>query len=269
VLPVLRLPGLSHPVTTYNLVLALYFVVALGMTLRLAVRRDVDGGLVVALFVLCVPAALVGARLLDVLEYRAHYPTWRALVWPRGGSSIYGAFFAAALVAVVVLRRRGAPVLAVLDAGAPAAALGEAATRIACFLNGCCYGVEWHGPLAVRFPRESFAFADQQALGLVAGSAAASLPVHPVQLYSAAAMAITTVLLVRLLRRGHPDGTVVAAFLLAYGVLRLLVAPLRVEALGTMKAFSLAFVAAGGLGLALAARTGGARRVAARAEPAG
>jgi len=35
--------------------------------------------------------------------------------------------------------------------------LGEAMTRVGCFLNGCCYGVPWNGALAVVFPRESFA----------------------------------------------------------------------------------------------------------------
>jgi len=44
--------------------------------------------------------------------------------------------------------------------------------------NGCCYGIPWNSPLAIVFPRESFAYHDQIARGLLPPGALHSLPVN-------------------------------------------------------------------------------------------
>jgi phosphatidylglycerol:prolipoprotein diacylglycerol transferase len=100
--------------------------------------------------------------------------------------------------------RRFADVVAV-----PALAF-MAVIRIGCFLAGCCFGdvsghadevarigdaglrlqvqtvdwlSRWQVPWAARFPAGSFAQEQHVALGMIEPGAAASLPVHPVQLY--------------------------------------------------------------------------------------
>jgi phosphatidylglycerol:prolipoprotein diacylglycerol transferase len=256
-LPTLHLLG--RHVVTYDLLLTLYLAVALLLTMRLARRGGTPPRVVLGVFALAAPAGLLGARLLDALEYPDRYPDAAALVGPGAGSSIFGAFVVAGATAAVYLRLRGVSCLRVLDAGAPAMALGEAVTRIGCFLNGCCYGVPTSGPLAVRFPRESFAFGDQVATGLVSPAADATLAVHPVQLYSVAAMAVVAILLAGMLRRA-PTGATVATFLVAYGVLRLAMAPLRAEALRSMTAFSVTFVVVGAGGFLAAYRRARALR---------
>src|SRR5207245_3798072 len=113
-------------------------------------------------------------------------------------------------------RSQGVSFLQLFDAGAPAMVLGEAMTRLGCFLNGCCYGIPWSSPLAVVFPRESFAYRDQIARGLLPPGALHSLPMVPVQLVSAGLALIAFVGLLRMFLRPHRDGAVFYAFLVFY-----------------------------------------------------
>jgi phosphatidylglycerol:prolipoprotein diacylglycerol transferase len=228
----------------YGIILAIYFCLALPLVATLNRKQGVATDITLTAFAIGVPAGIVGARLLDILEYPSRYTSFAELLG-RHGSSIYGAFFLNGLVTWVYLSRLGVSPLAFLDAGAPALALGEAMSRIGCFLNGCCYGVSSSGPFAVTFPRASFAFQDQVARGLLASSALRSLPVHPVQLYSSAAMFATTFYLWKRFTSPHRTGDVFWQFLIFYGVLRLGVAPIRVEVLPTMVTFSLLFVMVG------------------------
>jgi prolipoprotein diacylglyceryltransferase len=118
----------------------------------------------------------------------------------------------------------------------------------------CCYGIPWNGPLAVVFPPESFAYRDQVARGLLPPGVPHSLPVVPVQLVSAGLAFLAFAGLLWFFQRPHRDGAVFYAFLIFYGTLRLAMVPLRQEALRSMVAFSLGFIAVGTLGLLLARR---------------
>lgn len=256
-LPRVQIPLIGHEVSTYGIVLTVYVYIALLLTIRLNAHYGIDSRTTVTTFAVGIVAGIVGARLLDMLEYPSRYSTL-ASVLGRNGSSIYGALIAAFLVASAYSAARGIPPLTLLDAGAPAMALGEAMSRLGCFLNGCCYGIPWRGKLAVTFPPESFAFRDQVARGLLPSNAAYSLPVHPVQLYSACLALIGFLYLVSRHRQPHRTGQIFFAFLIFYGVLRLLMAPLRVEALPTMTVFSLVFILVGTLGI-VAAQVAGTR----------
>lgn len=217
-------------------------------------RQGIAVRLTVLTSLLCIPVAVWGARVLDMAEYGSEYASVGA-AWVRNGSSIYGAFlgsFAVVGIATWLLR---VPLLRFLDGAAPALALGEAITRLGCFCAGCCYGVPWNGPWAVVFPPGSFAFQDLRAQGLLSAAAIRTMPLHPVQLYGAALMFLVTVGLIwRFSRRSH-DGEVFALFLITYGAQRLLLAPFRMEALASMKVFSLLFIGIGLVGLALGRRT--------------
>ena len=74
-------------------------------------------------------------------------------------------------------------------------ALGIGLGRIGCFLNGCCFGLPSHAPWAVKFPPGSYS-----------NFVFPSEPLHPAQLYLAAAGAGLFLLLLRLDRKPHFDG---------------------------------------------------------------
>ena len=218
-------------------------------------QQGIAAGRTVALAGICSPLSILGARVLDALEYAGAYPSLAAAM-ARNGSSIYGGLvlvFGAVYAYAAWLRF---PTLRLLDAASPGIALGESVSRIGCFLAGCCYGIPWDGPWAVTFARDSFAFRDQVGRGLVAATAAHAVPVHPVQLYSVVLAFAIAVWLVHAFVRRRWDGAVFYRLLIGYGGLRLAIAPLRIEALGSMKLFSIAFIAAGTIGLLAGARRG-------------
>jgi phosphatidylglycerol:prolipoprotein diacylglycerol transferase len=114
-----------------------------------------------------------------------------------------------------------------MDAIAPALAIGIAFGRVGCFLNGCCYGDLCHLPWAVTFPAESSPWHHQHDLGLIGAAAVRSLPVHPTQLYSALDGLILFLLLSAYYPFRRRDGEVMALMMVTYPVTRFLIERLR------------------------------------------
>jgi phosphatidylglycerol:prolipoprotein diacylglycerol transferase len=105
----------------------------------------------------------------------------------RGGYALWGGALAGAAVGRWLLRRQGVSFARTADAVAPSLFLAIAGCRIGCYLSGCCFGVRTEGWSAVRFPAGSAPWREQVAAGLLDPGAPAALPVHPTQLYEAAA----------------------------------------------------------------------------------
>jgi phosphatidylglycerol:prolipoprotein diacylglycerol transferase len=209
-----------------------YFVAGAALTAYLARRRGIQASAALGAFLVAIPAALVGGHLLNVFEawpsYRGQPGSILNVFGP--GNSIYGALAFGTLAGVAFLRWRRVPVRTLLDAAAPALMLGEAMTRVGCFLAGCCFGHPTESLLGVTFPRGSYAFTAQAAAGLLSRADAAS-PVHPTQLYSAAICAALCVVLLRLLLRGGLlPGALFCLALIAYGLQRLVVGIWRADA---------------------------------------
>lgn len=179
-----------------------------------AVRLGIKGSHIDNMMLCVAVASLFGARFFSWWFY---FPPgsnfFRAMIAPGGGMVFYGGLIFG--IATVVLYGRFArlPMGNLLDACAPAVALGLALGRVGCFMAGCCWGdlclsdaaasrlpssdVAWQVrtvpavsgeqfPLAVTFPPEASAYRQHQKLGLITNAEHRSLPVHPVQLYEAA-----------------------------------------------------------------------------------
>jgi prolipoprotein diacylglyceryltransferase len=105
--------------------------------------------------------------------------------------------------------------------------------RLGCFLAGCCAGTAcgaWAPRLlCLRYPPGTEVFAEQVMMGLIGPSSPASLPIHPLPLYFAAASLITTFGLVALLRRGARPGAVLLAFCIVRPLTKLALEPLRAD----------------------------------------
>jgi phosphatidylglycerol:prolipoprotein diacylglycerol transferase len=129
----------------------------------------------------------------------------------------------AVLVALIVYARvHRISFLQLCDSLAPFAALMEAIGHLGCFLGGCCHGYVTKMPWAVAFPPYSYAFEDQLAQGLIAKSAAASLPVHPTQLCNAGVFLFIFPLLLLFALRTERRGYCFLAYLFTHGMVRLL-----------------------------------------------
>lgn len=121
-------------------------------------------------------AGLIGGRVVDVLNNWHELAHWldAFAVW-QGGLSITGTIIGVVISTLSYLWYHNIPILRVTDRGAIYAPLTQAFGRIGCFIAGCCYGVTSSTPLAVTYTHhDSFA--------------PLYLPLHPTQLYSAAAL---------------------------------------------------------------------------------
>ena len=109
--------------------------------------------------------------------------SWLPVLHP--GRAAYGGLICAIGAAALYLRRAKEPVAPFLDRVAIGAGITFALVRTGCFLAGCDYGLPTSLPWGVRFPHGSLAALDHARRGFVPHGAA-SLPVHPTQLYEAA-----------------------------------------------------------------------------------
>lgn len=214
-------------IPSYLLVRVLYLLVAPWLAVRLTTPLGIRPRDTLAMFLIGVPAGVVGAHVLAVLEPGGSAGAGFLDVW-RGRSAIFGGFAAGIATAVIYGAWRGVPIRRFLDGCAPVMALGEAATRVGCFLTGCCWGKPTTSALALTFPPRSAVFGAELREGLVTYTSPHSLPVHPTQLYAAAFGLVLCVVLLRLLRRWRGfEGGVFCAFLLSYALWRFALAYLR------------------------------------------
>ncbi len=148
----------------------------------------------------------VGGILGAKIYYAALYQDWR-LLFERSGLVWYGGFLLGAAAVIWTVRRRRLPAWGVLDAAAPAMALGYAVGRVGCFLVGDDYGVPTALPWGVRFaeglpPTTAYYLRREFGIEIPAGVPDHELlAVHPTQLYETGLALVIWWLGVRWLRR--------------------------------------------------------------------
>lgn len=185
------------PVTiySYGVLLAAAYLAGLWMAARRARRAGIDPSKVLDLGIWVIIAALVGAKaLLFIVDYEQFTSSWAQFVTLlRSGGVFYGGLIAAVVVCIHQLRRHRLPLWACADLFAPAVALGYAIGRTGCLLAGCCYGVPTEVAWAITFT--------DPIANLNVGTPL-NVPLHPTQIYEAAAGLVILAVLVALERRG-------------------------------------------------------------------
>jgi phosphatidylglycerol:prolipoprotein diacylglycerol transferase len=252
------------PVTiyTYGLMLALGLGVGIAL-LCLELRRkghDPAHGLWIAL--IAIPAGVVGARLLFVLEEWPRFVADPAgTLFSSGGLSFYGGLVLAVLAIYPYLRWNGIGVLAFADAAAPGALLGRGLGRIGCHLAGDGdYGLPTALPWGTDYshgvfpPWKAVARLPELARSFPGGVAPDSLPMHPTGVYEFLLCAALFAVLWRYRARLRPDGRVLMLFFVAMGAIRfglefLALAPVVALGLTEAQLFSLGLIAIGAIGL--------------------
>ncbi len=225
-------------VRSYGVLMAAGFAVGAWWLVRRGRARGLPEHRMLDLVIAMIVAGLVGGRLLYVITHWSEFalrPLYAFLPIRPGGAVgysglvYYGGVGLAIPVAAWLVQRWRLDTWKVLDAGAPALALGTAVGRLGCFFNGCCYGRPTDGVLGMVFPR-----------GSLAGSAFPGIPIHPTQLYMAADSLLIAGLLLLVDRRwGRFDGTVIGAYLILTGFFRTLEDLFRYYE-GPMRAFEAA-----------------------------
>ena len=156
---------------------------------------------------------LVGAKVLWTIEHLGEEP-FTGLLFSRGGMSWFGGLIGGVSVGLFMLRRHNIPIVPTLAAATPALAVGHAIGRIGCFMVGDDYGRPSDLPWAVAFPQ---------------GLPPVDVPVHPTQLYEAAALAVLAWLLIRWRRRKTSDAVVLGRYFVIAGAIRFAIEFIRVN----------------------------------------
>jgi phosphatidylglycerol---prolipoprotein diacylglyceryl transferase len=174
------------------------------------------------LIVVALIGAFTGALLLGLVDYSREDYGWNVLA---RGKSFCGGLVGGAMAAALFFRRQWLSALRYGDILVTGLALGYAIGRVGCFLNGCDFGVLTDLPWGVQYPPGTEAYADHLSRGWIALGAASSLPVHPVQLYAAAAGLVMFLVLWRW-KPAWP-GQRIWLFALFYGIYRFCIEWLR------------------------------------------
>jgi phosphatidylglycerol:prolipoprotein diacylglycerol transferase len=205
-------------VHAYGFAIAVAFLVGILLSLHYAKKEGIRADQILDLAVYVIIAAIVGSRFFYVIgqwdQYKDH--PWEIFMVQRGGLVFLGGLFLVLLVVVWHAKRKGIPVLKLLDVLSPSTLVGYAITRIGCYFNGCCFGLPTQQPCGTVFPPGSLAhayFPDQH--------------IHPTQLYSAASMFLAFIILLVLYRRKSFDGQVFYWGLILYSVYRFLMEFIR------------------------------------------
>ncbi len=223
------IPGLGVPIFGYGVMLFVAFLASMNIAAWKAKQEKLDPETVYDMAFWVFIGGLVGARAFYVAQYwGTNIKTFWDLfkIW-EGGIVLYGSIIGGALSFFFYRWLRPFPIRPMMDAIAPAIAIGVAIGRIGCFLNGCCWGDACSLPWAVQFPRNSGPWRSEVARGLIAPSAEHSLSLHPTQLYSTLDGLILLALLLAYYPLRKRDGEVIALLMVTYPVTRFLVEHLR------------------------------------------
>ena len=146
------------PVTigSFGVMVALAFLSAL-LVLKAEFRRqEIEPELAESLITGAMIGGLVGAKIYFVLFETPSDYTWRQtldVLFSGSGVTFYGGFAVAAITAIAIIRRRGAPIAPVADAIGIGLALAYAVGRIGCQLAGDGdYGGPTDLPWAMAYP---------------------------------------------------------------------------------------------------------------------
>ena len=208
-----RLVQFGHiAIPTYGVLTALALVAALVAAMHFARRLSLDANKVWTLSITGILTALVGTRLLVVL---AHFDVFRQHpFWVFGLATLRDGWIAPVSVAlgigagILYALAEGLPVLGVADAIAPAAALAIAINRVGAFMAGVGFGTPSSSPWAVTYTSRIAALWYHTPVGV---------PLHPVQLYEAAASLIAFALLMWWLPRRMHMGELAGVALFLFG----------------------------------------------------
>lgn len=157
-------------------------------------------------------AAVIGGRALYLVQNElpelAVHPLHAFAIW-HGGLSFYGGLAAGLVALWLFARRNGLGFGSLGDLVAPGAAAGQAVGHLGCFVGGDSYGLPAAVPWAVTYANP-------------AAMAPLGVPLHPAQLYEAAALAVLAGALIALRRPlGQVGpGALAAAYLVGLATIR-------------------------------------------------
>lgn len=214
-------------VYSYGVLLAVSYLLGLRLAMWRARKWGLDPGRVLDLGIYIIIAALVGAKLLLlIVDFDQFRRPEDLLNLVRLGGVFYGGLLLAVAVAFWYIGRHRMPFWTTCDVFAPGIALGHVTGRLGCLAAGCCYGKPTDMPWGIVFSNPQAAANVGTPLGI---------PLHPTQIYEAAAALIILVVLLATERRGRVfAGRTFWSYMFLYAVSRYIIEIYRGDPRGTM-----------------------------------
>ncbi|HET9711411.1 MAG TPA: prolipoprotein diacylglyceryl transferase [Pyrinomonadaceae bacterium] len=203
----------SFPINTYGVLLAVSFLCAILVSVKLAGRDGLPREKIYDLSLWMLLAGLIGSKILMLFtepEYRADPWQLVSLDFLRSGGVWYGGLLGAVLVSAWLMKRYQLPWWKTADAFAPGIAIGNFFGRQGCFAAGCCWGKPTSLPWGVKFTE----------LGHEITGVPTDTYLHPTQLYESFAMLLVFLFLLWLHKRKRFSGQVILAYALLYSIIR-------------------------------------------------
>jgi phosphatidylglycerol:prolipoprotein diacylglycerol transferase len=258
------------PIPTFGIIVAIAIVLATSVAGSLVRRYEELGKLppqvhtiVTDMVLVAVLAGIVGARVFDILDNLDRFVANPiSMILTRAGFSIYGGLCFGIVAGVIFVKRRSIPVLAMLDATAPAMMLGYGIGRLGCQLAGDGdWGIAANMLLKPGWlPGWLWA---QTYDGNIAGIMIALPGVYPTPIYEIVMALGIFWILWRLRLQDHRAGFLFSTYLLLAGFERLLIEKIRINTrydvfgahLTQAEAISCLLVIAGLVGVLMTLRT--------------
>jgi len=233
----------NFPINTYGVFLALAFLCAILIAVKLAAQDGLPKEKIYDLSLWMLLASLVGSKVLMFFtepEYRDHPLQLISLDFLRSGGVFYGGLIGAILTGYFLMRHYKLPWWKTADACAPGIAVGNFFGRLGCFSAGCCWGKPTTGWWGVHFtelgnvitgvPTNVSQLSDpveQAYWSQKLGGFVAPLHLHPTQLYESFSMFIVFFFLLWLHKHKRFSGQVILCYALLYSIIRFLIEFLR------------------------------------------
>jgi phosphatidylglycerol:prolipoprotein diacylglycerol transferase len=217
----------SFPINTYGVFLALAFLCAILITVKLAARDGLPREKIYDLCLWMLLCSLIGSKILMLFtepEYRDHPLQLISLDFLRSGGVFYGGLIGAILSGYFLMRRYQLPWWKTADACAPGIAIGNFFGRQGCFAAGCCWGKPTTLPWGVKFTE----------LGHEITGVPLDVRLHPTQLYESFTMLLVFFFLLWLHKHRRFNGQVILLYALLYSVIRFAIEFLRDDPRGDL-----------------------------------
>ncbi|HKG46190.1 MAG TPA: prolipoprotein diacylglyceryl transferase [Pyrinomonadaceae bacterium] len=203
----------NFPINTYGVFLAIAFLCAILIAVRLARRDGLPAEKIYDLSLWMLLAGLVGSKILMLFtepDYRDNPALLLSLDFLRSGGVFYGGLLGAVVAGYFLMKRYKLPWWKTADACAPGIAVANFFGRQGCFAAGCCWGKPTTLPWGVKFTE----------LGHQITGVPIDVHLHPTQLYESFAMLLVFFFLLWLHKRKRFDGQVILAYALLYSIIR-------------------------------------------------
>lgn len=196
---------------TYGPIMAFGFLMAFLLLYHIAVMRGEDLDFYMDTYIWVIVFGLLGAKLLyNAIEYKEFFAhPLRMMNCRNGGLVWYGGMIMDFAFIIWYSRKKGMPMLQVLDSGAAPLALGLGIGRWGCLMGGCCYGKPAEVAWAITYP--------------VAGIMEEGVAVHPTPIYASLACFLIAVVIYLVIRKGSRRGVPTLLWLTLYPIARFII----------------------------------------------